>query len=106
MLLVITATLGNTLGSTLNWGLGYYAMHLQEHKWFPFKPPTIAKAQAFFQRYGAGILLFSWLPIIGDPLTLVAGLMRMPFWQFIMLVLIAKSSRYIVLAWLVLKGLE
>lgn len=105
VLLVSIATIGNTLGSIINWGLGRYIEHFQDRKWFPFKPETIAKAQAIFKRYGVWILLLSWLPIIADPLTLVAGLMRMPLWQFIILVFIAKGLRYIVLAWLVLQGI-
>lgn len=104
-LLVIVATLGNTLGSMVNWALGRYLAHFQNHVWFPFKPTTIEKAQLTFNRYGIWILLLSWLPIVGDPLTLVAGLMRIPLWQFILLVLIAKAGRYIVIAALVLNTL-
>lgn len=102
--LVLIATLGNTLGSMINWVLGRYIEHFQGQSWFPFKPETLAKAQQRFNQYGAWILLLSWLPIIGDPLTLVAGLMRMPLWKFTLLVLIAKGSRYIVLAGLILQS--
>ena len=104
--LVLIATIGNTLGSVINWVLGRYIEHFQDRKWFPFKAATIAKGQAIFKKYGAWILLFSWMPIIADPLTLVAGLMRMPLWKFIFIVLIAKSGRYILLAWLVLQGMN
>jgi membrane protein YqaA with SNARE-associated domain len=104
--LVIVATLGNTLGSVINWSLGRYIEYFQDRRWFPFKPSTIAKSQATFQRYGGWILLFGWVPVVGDPLTLVAGLLRMPLWKFIILVFIAKGARYMILAGLVLQGIN
>lgn len=93
-LLWITATSGNTLGSCINWFLGKQCLHWQDKKWFPVKPSQLARAQAQFQRYGVASLLFAWLPVVGDPLTFFAGVMRIPFWQFIVLVAIGKSLRY------------
>ncbi|WP_331344138.1 YqaA family protein [Cellvibrio sp. UBA7661] len=93
-LLWIAATSGNTLGSCVNWYLGKECLRWQDKKWFPLKPTQLAKAQLHFQRYGVLSLLFAWLPVIGDPLTFVAGVMRIPFWRFLALVAIGKSLRY------------
>lgn len=95
-LLWLAATSGNLLGSCVNWWLGKCCLHWQEHKWFPVSRTQLAKAQQHFQRYGVYSLLFSWLPIVGDPLTLLAGVMRVNFWQFLLLVFIGKALRYAV----------
>lgn len=88
------ASLGNTLGSILNWLLGMYLERFKHRRWFPFKPAQLSKAQAWFNRYGVWSLLLAWLPIGGDALTLIAGVMRVRFWLFIVLVAIGKSIRY------------
>ena len=59
-----------------------------------------ARAEAIFQRYGQPVLLFSWVPVIGDPLTLAAGLLRMPWLPFLVYVTIGKAARYAVLVWI------
>lgn len=94
-LLLAVASLGNTLGSVVNWILGRYLLHFQHKKWFYFKPAQIEKMQAWFQRYGVWSLLLAWMPIGGDPLTLVAGIMRVNLWLFIVLVGIGKTLRYV-----------
>lgn len=94
LLLWLVATSGNTLGSCINWFLGKQCLHWQDKKWFPIKPAPLMRAQAQFQRYGVISLLFAWVPVIGDPLTFFAGVMRIPFWQFMALVAIGKSLRY------------
>lgn len=65
------------------------------------KDATNARAQASFARYGIWTLLLSWVPIVGDPLTLVAGIMRVPIGRFLIFVAVGKVLRYalIVLAW-------
>ncbi|MCY1275070.1 Inner membrane protein YqaA [compost metagenome] len=100
--LVAVATLGNVLGSLVNWWLGRYVEHFRERRWFPVKPAQLEKARAFYHRYGRWSLLLAWLPVIGDPLTLVAGVMRESFWVFLALVTLAKAGRYLVLAALTL----
>lgn len=100
-LLVLVATCGNCLGSVVNWWLGRYLEHFQTKSWFPIQTNQLRSAQNFYQRYGWWSVLLSWLPIIGDPLTVIAGMMRMPFWSFLSLVIVAKGGRYLVLAWLV-----
>ena len=96
ILLWITATSGNTLGSCINWYLGKACLHWRDKKWFPVSANQLAKAQQQFERYGVYSLLFSWLPIIGDPLTFIAGIMRIPFWKFVVLVALGKGLRYAV----------
>jgi membrane protein YqaA with SNARE-associated domain len=77
----------------------------QDKKWFPFNPEQLSRAQRQFQRFGLVSLLFAWVPVIGDPLTFFAGVMRIRFWQFLVLVAIGKSLRYGVLIWLALQAL-
>lgn len=100
--LLLVAIAGNTLGSTINWWLGRELVRFQQRRWFPVSPVQLQRAQGWYQRYGRWSLLFSWLPVVGDPLTLVAGVMREPLPGFLLLVLLAKSARYGVLAALVL----
>lgn len=92
-----SATLGNVLGSMLNWWLGRYLLHFQHRRWFPCSIEQLHRAQHYFQRFGVFSLLFSWLPIIGDPLTLIAGFLRVPFLLFVLLVTLGKGMRYAVL---------
>ncbi|MEG1038590.1 YqaA family protein [Pseudomonas sp. NUPR-001] len=100
--LLLIATLGNVLGSIVNWLLGRGIEHLRDRRWFPFSAAQLEKAQHRYQRYGQWSLLLSWMPVIGDPLTLIAGIMREPFWRFVLLVTLAKAGRYAVLALLTL----
>ena len=99
--LIVAASLGNIAGAVVNWGLGTYFLHFRDRPWFPLKDATNVRAQAWFARYGIWSLLFSWVPVIGDPLTLVAGIMRVPLGRFLLFVAIGRVLRYalIVLAW-------
>ncbi|WP_447927307.1 YqaA family protein [Vreelandella sp. EE27] len=90
----LVATLGNTLGSLINVALGRYARHFQHRRWFPASPAQLERASRWYQRFGAYSLLFSWVPVIGDPLTVVAGLLRLAWWRAIALILLAKGARY------------
>jgi membrane protein YqaA with SNARE-associated domain len=96
-MLWLWATLGNTLGSMVNYGLGRYLLHFQDRRWFPVKPEALAKTQQWFQRYGTWSLLLSWAPIFGDALTLAAGVMRVKFVWFVILVVTGKGVRYAIL---------
>jgi membrane protein YqaA with SNARE-associated domain len=99
-LLLIVASLGNVLGSVVNWILGFYSRNLSKKKWFPFKDEQIEKSSKWFNKFGRWSLLFVWVPIIGDPLTLAAGLLRVKFIEFLILVTIGKVSRYFVIFYL------
>lgn len=92
------ATLGNVLGSLLNWWLGRGIERYRERRWFPVRPAHLEKARIHYQRYGHWSLWLSWVPVIGDPLTLVAGVMREPLGRFLLIVTLAKGARYGVLA--------
>jgi len=91
------ATAGNTLGSAVNWGLGRYLLKFRDRSWFPFRDAGLATAQRWFQKYGVWSLLFAWLPVGGDALTFVAGVMRVRFPLFLVLTAIGKGGRYAIL---------
>ncbi|MCM5557776.1 YqaA family protein [Pleomorphomonas sp. JP5] len=97
-LLVAIAGLGNVLGSVVNWLIGRGVERFRDRRWFPVKPAALDRAQGWYRRYGKWSLLLSWAPIVGDPLTVVAGLAREPFPVFLALVTVAKVGRYVVLA--------
>ncbi|MEP3199245.1 MAG: YqaA family protein [Lentilitoribacter sp.] len=98
LFLVLIATTGNVLGSLINWFLGRHLLKYKTSRWFPCSQTQLERAQSWYGRYGRWTLLGSWLPVIGDPLTVVAGLMREPISSFVVLVTIAKAARYIGLA--------
>ncbi len=95
--LLAAASLGNTLGAVANWGLGRFCLHWQDRKWFPVKARELDRASAWFNRYGIWSLLLAWVPIVGDPITLAAGVLRTRFLPFLLLVAISKTGRYAVL---------
>ncbi|WLR91942.1 YqaA family protein [Shinella zoogloeoides] len=104
-ILILVAGIGNVLGSVVNWLLGRGVERFREARWFPVSAKNLERAGNWYRRYGWWSLLLSWLPIVGDPLTVAAGIMREPFGRFLVVVSIAKFGRYIVLAALVLNWL-
>lgn len=101
-LLVTIASVGNVLGSAVNWMLGRWIERFSDRRWFPVKPESLDGATHWYRRYGKWSLLLSWVPMIGDPITVVAGVLREPFPIFLFLVAMAKVGRYLVLAALTL----
>ena len=101
LLLLIAASFGNVLGSVVNWALGSYSRNLTTKKWFPFKETQIERSSKWFRKFGKWSLLFAWVPVLGDPLTLVAGILRVKFIDFIILVAIGKVSRYLIVFYLI-----
>jgi membrane protein YqaA with SNARE-associated domain len=101
LLLLIAASFGNVLGSVVNWALGSYSRNLTTKKWFPFKETQIERSSKWFRKFGKWSLLFAWVPVVGDPLTLVAGILRVKFIDFIILVAIGKVSRYLIVFYLI-----
>ena len=101
LLLLAFASFGNVLGSVVNWFLGFYSRNFTSKKWFPFNETQITRSSKWFEKFGKWSLLFAWVPILGDPLTLVAGLLRVRFLDFIILVAIGKVSRYLVVLYLI-----
>src|SRR6218665_3759182 len=98
VLLILVAGTGNVLGSVVNWLLGRSIERYRNTRWFPVSATGLERAAHWYRRYGWWSLLLSWMPIIGDPLTLTAGIMREPFPRFLLVVTIAKLCRYIMLA--------
>lgn len=98
-LLLAVAGTANTAGSCVNWLLGRFIDRFRDHRWFPASEAQMARAQDFYRRWGWPSLLLSWAPVVGDPLTLIAGLLRVPFWLFLPVVALAKFGRYGALLW-------
>lgn len=99
---VAVATLGNVLGSLTNYGLGLAGARVLLEKIFRVSPKEIALAQERFKTHGTLCLLLAWVPGIGDPLTVVAGMLKINIWIFLALVGLGKLARYIVVSWAVL----
>ncbi|CUH78361.1 YqaA family protein [Tropicibacter naphthalenivorans] len=95
--LVIVASIGNTLGSVVNYAMGRGAERYKGSRWFPANEEQLARAQRWYSKYGVWTLLLSWAPL-GDAITLIAGLMKTPLWLFVALVGFAKTVRYIAFA--------
>lgn len=96
--LVATATAGNSLGSATNWLIGIFAQKFMHTRWFPVTEARLHKAEAWYHKYGRWSLLLSWMPIIGDALTVAAGVLKEPFWSFFSITCTAKLLRYVILA--------
>jgi len=93
--LVLVATAGNTLGALLNWALGRWCVRWRDRRWFPVKPEALARATAWMERRGRYLLLLAWVPVVGDPLTFAAGVLRVPVVPFTLLVAAGKGARYV-----------
>jgi membrane protein YqaA with SNARE-associated domain len=98
VLLVAVASLGNTLGAVVNWALGRGVSRFSGRRWFPVTQAQLDRATRWYHRWGRWSLLLSWAPVGGDALTVAAGVLREPLWSFALLVGVAKTVRYVVLA--------
>ena len=96
-LLVLVASIGNTLGSCVTYALGRWLADQRDHRWFPLSPAQMSRAEGWFARWGLWLLLLSWAPF-GDTIVAVSGVLRVPFPLFLLLVALAKTGRYIALA--------
>lgn len=103
--LIITATLGNVLGACVNYALGFWVRQGRLQTWLKLTNEDLQKAEKRFSQYGLWSLLFAWLPVIGDPLTVIAGIMRVRFIWFIILVTIGKLIRYVLITYITLQAL-
>lgn len=101
--LVLIATLGNTLGAVVNWLLGRSIGHFRSRRWFPVNSRLYERAHDWFRRYGIWSLLFSWVPFVGDPITMVAGVLRVGLWRFVALVAVGKAARYLAITAVMLR---
>jgi len=104
LILLLTATAGNVLGSLITYTMGRFgnvALHRDKvSRWLRMSAERVARAEAWFKRYGKAALLFAWLPVLGDPLCLVAGLLRFPVFIFLLMVTLGKLARYGFLIWI------
>lgn len=96
----LVASLGNTLGSMVNYWLGFKGEAYLENKGY-LSQAKMDRARASFDTYGGWTLLLSWVPIIGDPLTFIAGVLKYRFWWFVVIVAVAKATRYAVIVLIV-----
>ncbi|WP_444895188.1 YqaA family protein [Microbulbifer sp. SSSA005] len=102
--LIIVATTGNVAGSLLNYALGYWASLGVIKKWLRMSEEEFVRAEQRFKKYGVFSLFFSWVPIIGDPLTVMAGILRVRLVWFLLLVTMGKCLRYLVVCYMVLQA--
>lgn len=97
-LIIAAASVGNVLGAVVNWGLGRGAANATYSGWLPVKRELLQKAENWYRKWGRASLLLSWAPLIGDAITVAAGALREPLPTFLLLVGLAKTGRYLVLA--------
>ncbi len=97
-MLVTVASVGNVLGSIVNWMLGRGIERFRSRRWFPVNSSSLDRARHWYHRYGRWSLLLSWVPLVGDPLTVVAGVLREPLPSFLVFVTVAKVGRYLLVA--------
>jgi membrane protein YqaA with SNARE-associated domain len=101
---VLVATIGNSCGALLTYAIGLWGGPFLVQRILRISQESQKRAERFFNHYGSWTLLFSWVPVLGDPLCLVAGILRTGFWRFLLLVATGKLIRYMVVAKLVLEG--
>ena len=96
--LVVVATTGNVLGAVVNYGIGIFGTGLVLERWLRISDRAIAQARDRFRTWGAASLLLAWVPVIGDPLTVAAGMLRIHLGLFLLLVTLGKLARYLLLS--------
>lgn len=96
--LVVVATTGNVLGAVVNYGIGIFGAGLVLERWLRISDRALLKARARFRTWGTASLLLAWAPIIGDPLTVAAGMLRIHLGLFLLLVTLGKLARYLLLS--------
>ena len=101
--LVIIATTGNVLGSLTNYALGYWASLGVIKKWLKMSEDEFVRAEQRFTKYGVLSLCFAWVPIIGDPITVMAGILRIRLLWFVIFVTAGKLLRYVVISYVTLQ---
>lgn len=97
-LLVLIATMGNSLGGLTNVILGRFFPLRKKSRWQE-------KAAGWLKRYGAATLLLSWMPVIGDLLCLLAGWMRISWGPVLFFLCLGKALRYVLVALATLQGM-
>ncbi|MDD2336459.1 MAG: DedA family protein [Geobacteraceae bacterium] len=103
VLSIAVATAGNTLGACTTFGIGLYGGPFLIDRVLRISDESRCKAETLFGKYGLWSLLFSWVPVVGDPLCFVAGVLRIQFALFVVLVLIGKLARYGIISLIAVK---
>jgi membrane protein YqaA with SNARE-associated domain len=106
LMVVCVATAGNYLGACTSYAAGLYGGRFITERLLRISDRERLRAEQLFAKYGSWSLFFTWLPIIGDPLCLVGGLLKIRFVKFSILVATGKLGRYAVVTWLTLKGVQ
>lgn len=101
---VLTATVGNFLGACTTYLIGIWGSGFLVQTVLRIDETQLERAETLYGKYGSWSLLLSWLPLVGDPLCLIAGVFRISFFRFSVLVFIGKLSRYAILAYLTLQA--
>lgn len=101
---VLVATAGNTMGALTTYAIGLWGGPYLVRHLLRISRESQLRGERWFNRYGSWTLLFSWVPILGDPLCLAGGILKTGFWRFVLLVALGKSLRYLVVAKLVMQG--
>ncbi len=97
MTLILIATAGNVLGSLITYAMGRLGNEAIHKRWLRISEQQTTRAEVWFAKFGKPALLLAWLPVVGDPLCLAAGLLRYSIFSFLILVSIGKLARYAVL---------
>jgi membrane protein YqaA with SNARE-associated domain len=103
-MVVPVATVGNSCGALTTYAIGLWGGPFLVQRFLRVSHKSQRRAERYFERYGSWTLLFSWVPILGDPLCLVGGILRTGFWRFLLLIAVGKFFRYLLVAKLVLEG--
>lgn len=94
VVLFVTATTGNTLGAITNYYVGKYGTDFIFSRYLQVKSEKRHKFERIYQKWGAPILFFSWAPVVGDPLTVAAGVFKLNLYLFTFWVILGKAFRY------------
>jgi len=100
--LIVVATIGNVLGALTNYALGYWGSLIVIQRWLKMSEADFVQAESRFKKYGMFSLFLAWLPIIGDPLTVMAGILRIRLLWFVIIVTTGKLLRYVVISYIAL----
>lgn len=101
-MLLLVASIGNYLGSLTNYAVGRWGGDWSVARFFKVKPAAFQKARRFYTRWGAPTLFFAWVPVVGDPLTILAGIFKIHPLIFTLWVLPGKTLRYFI----IIKGIK
>ena len=96
---VVIATAGNTLGAITTWAIGMWGGSRIMTHWLRITEKDRRIARRWYARWGSWSLLMAWAPVIGDPLCLVGGMLKIPLWRFTLLTTAGKAARYTAVAW-------